>query len=344
MFVPLHAEFGFDPTVLSGIQDPEQTGETSTLPALEQLATLKLLGLGVGGGDGLGTQVAVISALAQQSLSVAFSVWAHRMVIEYVSESGANRGLVLALEDADVVGSTAMAPALRASLGLDRVGLTATKDGHGYRVAGVIPWASNLHVRRTVVVAAAERPDESHVVIVFAVSGDKVYPASTPRLLALQATASGRLVVDDVKVGPTQVLSDDLDGFLTGVRPIFMLLQAAFAIGLGESALAALDGSFVGADAVLNEDRDRLLAQHDRLISHTLEAANGSSVTARDVIAYRLEASEFAQAAVAAEAKRAGGRGYVATSGTARRIREAAFLPIQSPTESQLRWELSCSA
>lgn len=91
MFIPLHAEFGFDPAVLSDIQDPEQTGEKSTVPALEQLATLSLLGLGVGGGDGLGTQVAVISALAQRSLSVAFSVWSHRMVIEYVTVSAVRR-------------------------------------------------------------------------------------------------------------------------------------------------------------------------------------------------------------------------------------------------------------
>lgn len=339
MFTPLHAALGFDPGVLDGIEDPEDTGQKSTVPALESLAALRLLGLGVGGDDGLGAQVAVISALARRSLSVAFSVWAHRMVIEYVADSG--NGLVAALEGAELIGSTAMAPALRARLGLERVGLAARKERLGYRLTGTIPWASNLHIGRTVVVAAAERPDGSHLVTVFRLDGDRAYPSSAPPLLALQATASGPLTVDQVDVD--QVLSDDLDSFLARVRPIFMLLQAAFAIGLGESALETLDGTLSGADEVLNDDRDRLLAQHGRLVAQTERAVAGTVAT-RDVLAYRLEAAEFAQSAVAAEAKRAGGRGYLATSDTARRIREAAFLPIQSPTESQLRWELACSA
>ena len=36
-----------------------------------------------------------------------------------------------------------------------------------------------------------------------------------------------------------------------------------------------------------------------------------------------------------------GGAGYVAKSPTARRLREASFLPVQSPTEGHLRYELS---
>jgi len=47
---------------------------------------------------------------------------------------------------------------------------------------------------------------------------------------------------------------------------------------------------------------------------------------------------------VATEAKVLGGRGFLATSGTARRLREVAFLPIQSPTEAQLLTELSRGA
>jgi hypothetical protein len=43
----------------------------------------------------------------------------------------------------------------------------------------------------------------------------------------------------------------------------------------------------------------------------------------------------------ALEAKMMGGRGYVVTTPTARRLREAAFLPIQALTERQLRWEIA---
>jgi len=58
------------------------------------------------------------------------------------------------------------------------------------------------------------------------------------------------------------------------------------------------------------------------------------------LVAFRLEGSDIAVAATRLEAMLCGGAGYVASSATTRRFRESAFLPIQSPSEGQLRWEL----
>lgn len=340
----LHTRLGFDDSEVSWVSDPEGSGAASTVPVLERLASQGLLSLGLDGPYRLHGQVAVISALANRSLSVAFSAWAHRMVVEYVAVSKRNPGLLAALRNTELIGSTAMASALRARLGLERVGLTAVPGTKGYLVRGRIPWASNLHPDRTLVVAAAELPDGSHLVLGLLLDGNKVRATSAPTLLALQATASTSVIVEDAEVPTELVVSEDLNGFLSRVRPSFMLLQTAFAIGLGESSLAALEGPLNGADAVLEADRDGLLSRHSRLVDTTVSALTDPGITTREILAHRLEASDFAQAAVAAEAKKEGGRGYVASSATARRIREAAFLPIQSPTESQLRWELQCSA
>jgi alkylation response protein AidB-like acyl-CoA dehydrogenase len=58
----------------------------------------------------------------------------------------------------------------------------------------------------------------------------------------------------------------------------------------------------------------------------------------------RLAGAEVATAAAALEARTAGGKGYASRSGASRRFREAAFIPVQSPSEAQLRWELAqCS-
>lgn len=63
--------------------------------------------------------------------------------------------------------------------------------------------------------------------------------------------------------------------------------------------------------------------------------------TRAELLAMRLAAAEIATGAAALEAKTAGGKGYTSSSGTSRRYREAAFIPVQSPSESQLRWELA---
>ena len=60
-----------------------------------------------------------------------------------------------------------------------------------------------------------------------------------------------------------------------------------------------------------------------------------------DILRLRLDVVDLAVAATRLEATLTGGRGYASASPTARRLREAAFLPIQSPSEGHLRWELS---
>jgi hypothetical protein len=46
-------------------------------------------------------------------------------------------------------------------------------------------------------------------------------------------------------------------------------------------------------------------------------------------------------AATRLESTVVGGAGYAVGSPANRRFREAAFLPVQSPSEGQLRWELT---
>ena len=70
----------------------------------------------------------------------------------------------------------------------------------------------------------------------------------------------------------------------------------------------------------------------------------GAGTPERELVRLRLECARLATATTALEAKVVGGRAYVTTHPTARRLREAAFLPIQAPTEGQLRWELAHSA
>jgi alkylation response protein AidB-like acyl-CoA dehydrogenase len=77
--------------------------------------------------------------------------------------------------------------------------------------------------------------------------------------------------------------------------------------------------------------------------SHNLDT-RGVGTPERELVQLRLDCARLATASTALEAKVVGGRAYVTTNPTARRLREAAFLPIQAPTEGQLRWELAHSA
>jgi alkylation response protein AidB-like acyl-CoA dehydrogenase len=161
-------------------------------------------------------------------------------------------------------------------------------------------------------------------------------------LLALNATGSSSVRLTEVEVPADAVLSTDLAGFVATIRPTFLLLQTAFCTGLTRRSLAEATHRVTGLNAELagelTEQQAELAALRERM---TRFARSSREATIGDLLRLRLAASHAAIAATRLEATVRGGAGYLAASGTSRRLREAAFLPIQSPTEGQLRWELS---
>jgi alkylation response protein AidB-like acyl-CoA dehydrogenase len=165
-----------------------------------------------------------------------------------------------------------------------------------------------------------------------------------PQLLALQATASTAPVFDEAKIAPDHVLTGDFTRFVASVFPTFLLLQSAFCWGLTRRALSEAEAALRGPAEVLRPDLHELQSRAQD-VEHRLRAMashpDRTRLTRRDLLALRLAWGRLSVEAVALEQKAVGGRGYMLLSGTARRLREAAFLPVQAPTEVQLRWLLS---
>ena len=90
---------------------------------------------------------------------------------------------------------------------------------------------------------------------------------------------------------------------------------------------------------VVREEIDYALRREIRSLKEDLQSENKSQINR--LLQIRLDFALLAQSAVNLEHKLHGGRAYAASSPVARRLREAAFLPIQAPTEVQLRWILS---
>lgn len=317
-------------------------------PALRRLGAAGLLDRGTPGGAGtLGEQVEVTRALAQSCVATAFSAWAQRMAIGYLASWGGAqlRGALLpSLVSGERAGATAMATAFQDALGLKQVGVHARPDGDEVVLDGTIPWASNLFPDGAAVVLPARTADGRRLIVAITTDLDGVGLAPYPSLLALGATASTSMTLDGVRIPSAWVLTDRFLDFLTDVRPAFLLLQVAFCLGLVDAALTGADGRFVGVTGALADDHHRLVERRDDL-DGTLRRllADGAAPTV-ELVRLRLAAGQLGVDATRHESTVRGGAGYLAGSPTARRLREAAFLPIQSPTEAQLRWELSQSA
>lgn len=324
-------------------------GELDVRPALTSLGAAGLLDLGTVGGPGtLAEQATVLRRLAGVCMASAFSAWAQHMAIDYLAAWGTPELKADVLPDLAAgtrPGATAMATAFQDALGLREVGVTADDQSDDEVVLdGLVPWASNLFADGAVVVLPARTPAGRRLIVGVRTDQPGVSLKPYPPLLALGSTASTSLRLDRVRVPTTHVLTDRFLDFLADVRGPFLLLQTAFCLGITEAALESAAGRSLGPDEVLADDHRELTDRLTALTSDHARLLERGRQGDTEVVALRLAAGQLGVAATRHEANAAGGAGYLATSATARRLREAAFLPIQSPTEAQLRWELSRSA
>jgi alkylation response protein AidB-like acyl-CoA dehydrogenase len=291
---------------------------------------------------GLPDRVDLVRTVAGGCLASAFAIWSQSMVLEYLGAAPPSADLPTGdLRSGRVTGATALAPAIADLAGRAEVPVVARADGEGWRLDGPIRWASNLF-DDAVVVTPARTEDGGRLVAMFRLDAPGVDRAASAELLALGGTGTGGLELRGVAADA--VLSRDLRAFMSVCRPAMLLMQSALAVGLAEAAVAASGGGLTGVNAVLTGDHaalaERLTDVTGRLRAHA-EAPVG--LTPPRLAGLRLDAMRLAADAVRLETVVAGGGGYRAASATSRRVREAAFLPVQAPTEGHLRAELAAS-
>ena len=292
------------------------------------------------------TIAAAIDELAAADLSAAFTTWAQRIVIEVLrfGADSADKGRLEALTTGRRPGITGMAPVLQAATGAGDVTLTATESGSGYRINGKLNWASNLY-NDSVLVSGARREDGEVVIFVADADSSGLELGSPFGILGLNATSSAWVTFDDVDVPASDVVAVGLKDFAAFLRPVLALLQVSECLGLAAAAARSATSLQHGTGVVFAPDIARaaesihLHRARQRELLDALE--RGDAPEPLDVLQLRLGAAEDAVGATALEVRVAGGAGYARSSPTSRRFREATFLPVQSPSEGQLRWELA---
>lgn len=327
--------------------------ESSATHVLSHLAGLGLLDRDVdavvaGTSRDVTASAELIAEVAGECVSQAFSLWAHRMVLEYVARgrrSTRSEALLADLRAGRRVGSTAMAAGLKSLAGISSLEISAERTPEGWSLSGRIPWASNL-VEGGVFVLPAQTAEGTTLVAWADTDAPGVTIRPATGLLALDATASGFVQLDGLQISDDQVLSDDLIGFARDFRPTFLVLQTAFCAGLIQRSLQESQALLErGENRAFSHDVQELTGEVTRFLASWRALAG--DITQTDPVPFlklRLEATGLAGRVTRLEATLAGGRGYQTKTGASRRFREAAFLPVQSPSEGQLRWELASLA
>lgn len=315
-------------------------GEKPARYGLELLAQHGLLNT-----DDLVATVRLVRGLAREDLSVAFSTWADLMVLTYLKAADSQHPqLIEAIENGTRPGVTGMASVFKYAAGAGDLDLQAQAVNGGYRVSGKLKWASNL-ADDSIIVSGAHSDQGGQILFVVDGNAEGLTLGTPFGLLGLNATASAWVEFDEVFVAEENILTTSFPDYLPRVRPTFLLLQTSECLGVAESAIVAASGKTVGINEVFADDVAQTYDKITELISTqesiAEKAASGEQVAFADLLRLRLNAAEAAVQAANLEIRVAGGAGYAQSSPASRRYREATFIPVQSPSEGQLKWQLA---
>ncbi|MDQ6216890.1 acyl-CoA dehydrogenase family protein, partial [Achromobacter insolitus] len=294
--------------------------------------------------------IEAVARLAELSVAAAFVAWSQRVFIEYLLRSP-NTDLADAwltpLLNGEQAGATALSNAMKFLSGIESLQIAARATGDEWVLDGHMPWVTNLRPQGFLVAAAVSAPDGTPAVVALPDSIAGLTRSPDLPLLGLQSSNTAALDVRGVRIGREWLIHADARQYLPQARPAFAGMQCGLSIGLARGALRAADQAGQGQPArgILGQPLEALRAQLDALTAGLIEGVRNESFVAEPwrLFEIRIALAEAAQQAVQLELQASGGAAYLlpAGAGFGRRWREAAFLPIVTPSLVQLKTELA---
>jgi alkylation response protein AidB-like acyl-CoA dehydrogenase len=294
--------------------------------------------------------IEAIAAIAARSLTAAFAAWGQRAFIECLLRSPnpvpAERWLPDLLAGR-MAGANALSNVMKFLSGLESLQIAARADGERWLLDGAMPWVTNARPGNYAVAAAVAMPEGGVAVMALPHDAPGLARADDLRLMGLQASSTAAIELRDVPAGPENLLHARVPEYLPGLRPVFVGLQCGWSIGLARRCLdeARQAGQGRAARGVLAEPIESLAAEVESLAAELKQGVRDGRLQAQPKALFRLRIglTEAAMAAAQLELQAAGGAAYLQgrQPGFARRWREAAFLPVVTPSLVQLKTELA---
>ena len=297
--------------------------------------------------------VQAIAEVAEHSLTAAFVLWAQRAFIDYlcVTDNAAARQAWLTRALAgDTAGATGLSNAMKFLSRLEPLQVVEHLAEDGSRsVSGRLPWVTNLRAPDFVVAAAVQPADEAAqpLVVVLGSAEKGLTRSADLELLALRGSNTAAIELSDVAVPPENLLAIDGLNFLKRARPMFLSLQCGMSLGLARTALRAAQQSGAARE-VLRPRIDGAWQQLQQLSQDLYQGLDAGQFENEAAVLFRLrlQLAALVQEAIQLELQGSGGRAYLRSHlpDFGRRLQESAFIPVVTPSLTQLQGELNQQA
>lgn len=298
----------------------------------------------------IGDSIEAIALVARHSMAAAFVAWGQRSFIEFLQRTPNNaltQRWLPSLVEGRQAGASALSNAMKFLSGIESLQIAARANGSTWLLDGRMPWVTNLRPEGFLVAAATSKPEGGMAVVALQHDLPGLTRGADLPLIALQSTNTAAIDLTSVSVSPADFLHADASQFLPGVRPSFVGLQCGLAMGLARRALdeARSAGNSRSARGILSEPVAQLDQRVEALAASLIAGVRSGAFVAQPAALFelRIGLAEAASQAVQFELQASGAAAYLQGKqpGFERRWREAAFLPIVTPSLVQLKTELA---
>jgi alkylation response protein AidB-like acyl-CoA dehydrogenase len=279
-----------------------------------------------------------------------FSMWCQDALVWYLANSSNQDARTRYLADAAngrLLGGTGLSNPMKALAGIEPLALTGTPSDGGYRVRGRLPFVSNVEDGHLFAGIFQVPAQDRLVMAVFRAGTDNVTLAQNAHFIGLEGSATCSVLIRDAFVPQAHVLADDARAFVAQIRNGFVLLQTGFGLGVARGAARSMRedsiGRRLGAHLPLGPDEidERAAKLRDRVRSFAQNHQAADRPAFLEVLRLRLDVSWLALEAAQAAMLQFGARGYLAHSEPARRLREAQFVAVVTPSVKHITAELA---
>lgn len=311
-----------------------------------------------GSGRGLSKTIAAMAQVSERCVSTGFLIWCQTACARYIELSDNPIAQARWLPDLAIgrqLGGTGLSNTFKAASQIEPSLLRARRDEGGYRINGTLPWVSNLGPDHIFVTGCPVDGTSSRIFFVVDCRQDDFRLLDSAHFTAMEGTRTLACQFKETFIPDAQVLAhpDQSVEYLRRIQPGMILGQTGMAIGLVRDCIRLTTGmekshGHINAFETIqaNNLTERLENAESEIyrLSGLLDQSPDTEILQTlmtDILRVRLAGGELSLEAAQAALLHQGARGYIRTAAPQRRLREAYFVAIVTPSLKHLRREIA---
>ncbi|MDR9498203.1 MAG: acyl-CoA dehydrogenase family protein [Hydrogenovibrio sp.] len=299
-----------------------------------------------------------MATVSEECMSTGFMMWTQAVCTWYIENSDnewLKSDVLPKMVDGDCFGATALSNPMKYLAGIEELKLSATETADGFIINGTLPWVSNLepgsgqHFFGSIFsVHHKDGQRDRDVMALIPCDLEGLALKQMAEFVGMEGTGTYSLVFDNAFLPKKYLLADPLLPYLKRIKAGFILLQTGMAAGVIQGAINDMNKSNLTLSDIneyldeppedLQEDLDDALQMIESLCA---DPFNSDEEFLRSVLEARLLGAELCKRAADSVMQHAGAKGYLMDATAQRKMREAYFVIIVTPSIKHLRKEIS---